>query len=64
VWFVDHWSPTSERPPGLVEIEIPHGRYLYVLPVTRAPIEYAGYTLLREEPPAPRKAARRAGPAR
>jgi hypothetical protein len=64
VWFVDHWSPTSERPAGLVEIEIPHGRYLYVLPVTRAPIEYAGYTLLRDEPPAPRKAARRAGPPR
>jgi 4-amino-4-deoxy-L-arabinose transferase-like glycosyltransferase len=47
VWFVDHWSPSTERPPGLIEIEIPHGRYLYVLPVGRQPIRYAGYTLAR-----------------
>jgi hypothetical protein len=47
VWFVDHWSPTAERPPGLAEIEIPHGRYLYVLPVGRKAIRYAGYTLAR-----------------
>ena len=51
VWFVDHWSPTSERPPGLMEIEIPYGRFLYVLPVGRKPVSYAGYTLIREEPP-------------
>ena len=51
VWFVDHWSPTSERPPGLVEIEIPYGRFLYVLPVGKKPVLYAGYTLIREEPP-------------
>jgi hypothetical protein len=51
VWFVDYWSPTSERPPGLSEIELPHGRFLYVLPVGRRPIEYAGYTFVREEPP-------------
>ena len=37
VWFVDHWSPTSERPPGLSEIELPHGRFLYVLPLGRRP---------------------------
>jgi 4-amino-4-deoxy-L-arabinose transferase-like glycosyltransferase len=47
VWFVDHWSPATERPPGLAEIEIPHGRYLYVLPVGRKPVRYAGYTLVR-----------------
>jgi 4-amino-4-deoxy-L-arabinose transferase-like glycosyltransferase len=47
VWFVDHWSPTTERPSGLTEIEIPHGRYLYVLPVGRKPVRYAGYTLTR-----------------
>jgi hypothetical protein len=59
VWFVDHWSPTSERPDGLMEIEIPHGRFLYVLPVGKKPVSYAGYTLIREDPP------RRAGrPAR
>jgi hypothetical protein len=51
VWFVDHWSPTSERPPGLMEIEIPHGRFLYVLPVGKKPVSYAGYTILREDPP-------------
>jgi len=45
VWFVDHWSPATERPPGLVEIEIPYGRYLYVLPVGRRTVDYAGYTL-------------------
>ena len=58
VWFVDHWSPTSERPPGLMEIEIPYGRFLYVLPVGRKPVSYAGYTLVRDEPP--RRAVRRA----
>jgi 4-amino-4-deoxy-L-arabinose transferase-like glycosyltransferase len=47
VWFVDHWSPATERPPGLVEIEIPYGRYLYVLPVSRKSVDYAGYTLRR-----------------
>lgn len=48
VWFVDHWSPSSERPPGLQEIELPYGRYLYVLPVGRRLIAYAGYTFVRE----------------
>ena len=47
VWFVDHWSPATERPSGLSEIEIPHGRYLYVLSVGRKPVRYAGYTLAR-----------------
>ncbi len=48
VWFVDHWSPSAPRPRGLVEIELPYGRFLYVLPVGRAPIAYAGYTLVRD----------------
>jgi 4-amino-4-deoxy-L-arabinose transferase-like glycosyltransferase len=51
VWFVDHWSPHSERPDGLAEIELPYGRYLYVLPLTRNTVEYAGYTFVRDEPP-------------
>ena len=51
VWFVDHWNPTAERPRGLTEIELPYGRFLYVLPLGRRPVEYAGYTLVREEPP-------------
>ncbi|MGH7354310.1 MAG: ArnT family glycosyltransferase [Candidatus Rokuibacteriota bacterium] len=48
VWFVDHWSPTEARPPGLVEIELPHGRYLYALTLGRKPVAYAGYTLVPE----------------
>jgi hypothetical protein len=47
VWFVDHWSPATEPPPGLAEIEIPHGRFLYVLPLGKNPVHYAGYTLVR-----------------
>ncbi len=60
VWFVDHWSPATERPPGLVEIEIPHGRYLYVLPLGRRPVEYAGYTLVASAQLSPRVGAPRA----
>ena len=56
VWFVDHWSPATERPPGLVEIEIPYGRYLYALRVGKKPVEYAGYTFVRDD-------TRRRGPA-
>ena len=52
VWFVDHWSPTTVRPAGLVEIEIPYGRYLYVLPLGKKPVAYADYTFVRVEPPA------------
>jgi hypothetical protein len=63
VWFVDHWSPGSERPAGLQEIELPHGRYLYVLPLARSRVNYAGYAFLRDEPiaspPARRASARR-----
>jgi hypothetical protein len=47
VWFVDHWSPATERPAGLAEIEIPHGRYLYVLALGKKPVHYAGYTFVR-----------------
>lgn len=50
VWFVDHWSPLSERPPGLAEIELPYGRYLYVLRLGRRPVDYEGYTFVRENP--------------
>jgi hypothetical protein len=48
VWFVDHWSPSSERPAGLQEMELPYGRYLYVLPVGRRAVSYAGYRLVPE----------------
>ena len=60
VWFVDHWSPEAPAPPGLSEIELPHGRFLYALPLGRRPVDYEGYTFTREEPPrrARRSAAR------
>jgi len=48
VWFVDHWSPVLPEPRGLTEIELPYGRYLYVLPLGRRPVQYAGYTFVRE----------------
>jgi hypothetical protein len=62
VWFVDHWSPTTTRPPGLVEIELPYGRYLYVLALDRRPVRYEDYTLVRDSPP--RRAATTRGGAR
>jgi hypothetical protein len=49
VWFVDHWDPSEPRPPGLREIALPYGRYLYVLPVGPIDAVYAGYTF-RHEP--------------
>jgi len=51
VWFVDHWSPAAARPRGLTEIELPHGRYLYVLPLDRGSVAYEDYTFVRESPP-------------
>ncbi len=50
VWFVDHWSPTSVRPPGLREIELPYGRFLYVLPLGKRAVAYEDYTFVREPP--------------
>jgi hypothetical protein len=47
VWFVDHWDPEEPRPPGLLEVQLPYGRYLYVLPLGRERVEYAGYTFVR-----------------
>jgi transmembrane protein TMEM260 (protein O-mannosyltransferase) len=47
VWFVDHWDPKEPRPPGLLEVQLPYGRYLYVLPLGRGRVEYAGYTFVR-----------------
>lgn len=46
VWFVDHWDPAVPRPDGLLEIPLPYGRFLYVLPVGRV-AEHAGYTFVR-----------------
>jgi hypothetical protein len=48
VWFVDHWDPGMVRPRGLLELPLPYGRYLYVLPLGAEPVRYAGYTFARE----------------
>lgn len=47
VWFVDHWDPATQPPAGLLEVQLPYGRFLYVLPLTRTPVEYAGYIFER-----------------
>ncbi|OLC15736.1 MAG: hypothetical protein AUH29_07015 [Candidatus Rokubacteria bacterium 13_1_40CM_69_27] len=57
VWFVDHWSPVSERPVGLEEVELPYGRCLYVLPLGPTPVTWAGYTFVRDGPPRRARAA-------
>jgi len=48
VWFVDHWDPGVPRPAGLLEIPLPYGRYLYVLPLGAKPAEHAGYSFVHE----------------
>jgi hypothetical protein len=48
VWFVDHWDPEMPRPRGLLEIQLSYGRFLYVLPLGKGPVEHAGYTFRRE----------------
>ena len=50
VWFVDHWDPELPRPRGLLEIQLPYGRFLYVLPLGNTPVEHAGYTFVRAVP--------------
>jgi hypothetical protein len=47
VWFVDHWDPAIPRPEGLLEIPLPYGRFLYLLPLDRSVAEHAGYTFAR-----------------
>ena len=49
VWFVDHWDPARPRPAGLLEVQLPYGRFLYVLPVRAPAVEHAGYTFVRAE---------------
>ncbi len=50
VWFVDYFHPGNHRPPELQEVELPYGRWLYILPLGRRPLEYAGYTFVRDSP--------------
>ena len=40
---------TMPRPRGLLEIQLAYGRFLYVLPLGRRPVEHAGYTFVRDE---------------
>jgi hypothetical protein len=49
VWFVDHWDPAVPRPPHLQEIQLPYGRFLYVLPLGRGRVQHAGYTFVRDK---------------
>ena len=49
VWFVDHWDPAVPRPRGLQEIQLPYGRFLYVLPLSRGRAQHAGYTFVRDK---------------
>jgi hypothetical protein len=48
VWFVDHWDPGVPQPRGLLDIPLPYGRNLYVLPLGARPAEHAGYTFIHE----------------
>ena len=52
VWFVDYFHPDNHRPRGLQEVELPHGRWLYILPLGRRPVDYAGYRFVRDSPAA------------
>jgi hypothetical protein len=45
VWVVDAWDPGVPMPPGLEARPLSHGRWLYILPVDRRPVEHAGYRL-------------------
>ncbi len=47
VWLVEHWDPARPAPPGLVPRPLPYGRWLYVLPLERGGLDYAGYRLER-----------------
>jgi hypothetical protein len=45
VWVVDHWAPGVPRPPALLALPLPQGRFLYALELGRQPVEHAGYRL-------------------
>ncbi|HSE95354.1 MAG TPA: DUF2723 domain-containing protein [Methylomirabilota bacterium] len=45
VWVVDAWDPAVPVPRGLSARLVAHGRWLYVLPVDRRPVEHDGYRL-------------------
>jgi hypothetical protein len=45
VWVVDYWAPGVPRPPALLTLAIPQGRFLYALDLGGHPVEHAGYRL-------------------
>jgi len=49
VWFVDHWDPEVPRPRGLQEVQLPYGRFLYVLPIRGGRAEHAGYLFVSDK---------------
>ena len=49
VWFVDHWDPEIPRPRGLQEVQLPYGRFLYVLPIRGGRAEHAGYLFVGDK---------------
>jgi len=49
VWFVDHWDPEIPRPRGLQEVQLPYGRFLYVLPIRGGRAEHAGYLFVSDK---------------
>jgi Dolichyl-phosphate-mannose-protein mannosyltransferase len=49
VWFIDHWDPSVPRPRGLQEVQLPYGRFLYVLPMRGGRAEHAGYLFLSDK---------------
>jgi hypothetical protein len=49
VWFIDHWDPSVPRPRGLQEVQLPYGRFLYVLPIRGGRAEHAGYLFLSDK---------------
>ena len=47
VWLVDFWNPRVPRPPGLRELPLAHGRWLYVLDLDGRPVDHGGYHFVR-----------------
>jgi len=47
VWLVDFWNPRIPRPPGLREVPLAHGRWLYVLDLDGRPVDHGGYHFVR-----------------
>jgi hypothetical protein len=49
VWLIDFWNPKIPRPPGLRELPLAYGRWLYVLDLDGRPVEHGGYHFVASE---------------